>query len=132
MKRRGFTLIELLIVIIVIGILATFAVPQYFKAVERAKVGKAKNALMLAVKANKLYMAEHDAYSALMTDLNEYIEMPNISGSGVVDTDWTYTCADTGAATATRTGGGTAYNTETIIMNADGSIDATSSHDFAD
>ena len=35
MRKNSFTLVELLIVIIIIGILATMAVPQYQKMVER-------------------------------------------------------------------------------------------------
>ena len=56
--KKGFTLVELLIVVIVVGILAAFAIPQYINAVEKAKVGSAKNSLGLIAQAEKMYRAE--------------------------------------------------------------------------
>lgn len=37
MSKKGFTLLELVIVIIIVGVLASLAVPRFFKLVERAR-----------------------------------------------------------------------------------------------
>jgi prepilin-type N-terminal cleavage/methylation domain-containing protein len=66
MRRRppagGFTLIELLVVVMIVGILAAVATPQYFKIVERARVVEALDCLDTVRGAQERYMLKTGTY----------------------------------------------------------------------
>jgi type IV pilus assembly protein PilA len=57
--RRGFTLIELLIVVLIIGVLATVAVPKFRKSRDRAHVAAMKSDLRRLVTEQEAYMADN-------------------------------------------------------------------------
>ena len=59
MSKQAFTLIELLVVVLIIGILAAIAVPQYQKAVEKARAAELVTFLTETQRALDIYILEH-------------------------------------------------------------------------
>ena len=57
--KKGFTLIELLTVVLIVGILAAIATPQYRKSINRARVAEAQQALPAIYESAERWMLEN-------------------------------------------------------------------------
>ena len=86
--REGFSLIELLIVIVIIGILASIAIPKFANTKEKAYVATMKSDLRNLVTAEEGYFAEAQAFTSdlaavgLSPSKNVTVVVSNVTGSG--------------------------------------------------
>ena len=69
-RLGGFTLIELLVVVLIIGILAAMAMPQYFKAVERSRMTEAITLMDSVVKAQRRKFMQTNRYAEFFEGLD--------------------------------------------------------------
>lgn len=69
-KNAAFTLMELLVVVLIIGILAAVALPQYQRAVAKARVAEAQVMLDGIAKAQDIYRMANGEFASNLSDLD--------------------------------------------------------------
>ena len=75
MNKKAFTLLELLVVVLIIGILAAVALPQYRKAVGRAELAQVISATKAITNAQERFYLANGSYTTNLQDLD--INLPN-------------------------------------------------------
>ena len=122
-NTQGFTLLELLMVVIIIGILSSIALPQYLRATKKARRGEALSTLAQMRSAVLRFQAENSACPGAIDAVGMDVTFPagvltGATGSWVYSTD--------GSCALTATGNTTAIPaTCTVIMDKDGAISGT-------
>lgn len=104
MTRKGFTLIELLVVVLIIGILASVALPQYEKAVEKSRVAQMYPLVKDLAEAEQAYYMANGAYTCdfSLLDIDFNFGEPFSQGygtslmTGQKTKDWKVGCLDNG------------------------------------
>ncbi len=115
-KKKGFTLIELMTVVIIVGILASVAVPLYRGQVKRAMASEGAALLGSVRTAERVYYAEHGRY----TDDKTKLGIDTTGNKYFID----YTVELTGGGTgftASTTGTGDAAGI-TVTIDQDGNL----------
>ena len=106
-NNKGFTLIELLVVVLILGILAAMAMPQYFKAVERSRMTEAVSLMSSIAAAQQRKYLQINKYTTAYTGLD-------VSPKGATGSLY-YTKGGSGNGFQIQLSAADAYNTGNVV-----------------
>ena len=77
-NKKAFTLLELLVVVLIVGILASIALPQYRKVKDKAKYSTIMPIVKALGESMERYYMVHDSFPSTILDLDISLESTNI------------------------------------------------------
>ena len=98
--EEGFTLVELIVVVMMIGILSSIAIPQFMTAADKAKQKEATGIVSALVKAATAYQTEYGVLPEDAEELSEYAKFQECN-AGEVATRGGAACKDAGSSGTT-------------------------------
>jgi prepilin-type N-terminal cleavage/methylation domain-containing protein len=104
-NKAGFTLIELLIVVVIIGILATIAIPKFAATKDKSKLASIRSDLRNVMTAQEAYWADFATFATL--------------AQLQAATNYTFSGANTAAMSPTATGYTVTITNSTITLTLD-------------
>ena len=111
--EKGFTLIELIFAVIIVGVLASLAMPRFSDTIEKYRTAEAINILETLRNAQEVYKLENGVYTDTMDDLDVTIPASqNFNAPALLATGATF-------ASIERNAGGYQY---TLTIDADGTV----------
>ena len=127
---RGYTLVEMMIVLVVVGVMISFGIPQFSRALEQARADVAGANLRAIWTAERIYWLDNRTYlppGGVTTSLNVLVSLNLLDPSILSDPYYTYlvTEADTATFTATaqRAGNGSwSSGTSPFTITQDGGL----------
>ena len=100
-EEEGFTLVELIVVVMMIGILSSIAIPQFMTSADKAKQKEATGIVSALVKAATAYQTEYGVLPRNALQLSEYAKFQECCADGV-DTQGGAACRGQGETVVVR------------------------------
>ncbi|MGD2047572.1 MAG: prepilin-type N-terminal cleavage/methylation domain-containing protein [Gemmatimonadota bacterium] len=106
-SRAGFTLIELLIVVVVIGILATIAIPKFSSMREKSFIAAVTSDLKNFASQQEIYLSDNFTYAGTVTALAPDLTVSDavtITVNEATQTGWAATGTHSGLGSGSQCG----------------------------